>query len=110
LFATYALAARFVLHGPVTATSLHAAVERESGSAGAMLETTDRCRRLEVDRTWECSVYDSSGSGGVGYEVRAREGSACFAGRRTANYGEGGLPKRISGCVYRWQWTVFDLL
>ena len=53
---------------------------------------------------------DSSGSGGVDYEVRVRDGSSCFDGRLTAARGEGGMPGRISGCVYRWQWNVFDLL
>jgi NDP-sugar pyrophosphorylase family protein len=99
-----------VLHGPVTAGSLHDAVERQSGSAGNLFGTTDRCRRLDAARTWRCSVYDSAGSGGVDYRVRARSGSSCFDGRITADYGEGGLPKRISGCVYRWQWSAFDLL
>jgi hypothetical protein len=42
--------------------------------------------------------------------VRVRNGSSCFDGRLTADYGEGGMPRRIRGCVYRWQWSVFDLL
>jgi hypothetical protein len=110
LLATYALAARFVLHGPVTANSLHEAVERQSGSAGNIFRMPERCRRRRADGTWKCSVSDSSGSGGVDYKVRVRNGSSCFDGRLTADYGEGGVPKRISGCVYRWQWNVFDLL
>ena len=110
LFAAYALAARFVLHGPVTAASLHEAVERESGSAGSLVGGADHCRRLRTARTWKCSVHDSAGSGGVDYRVRVRSGSSCFDGLLTTEYGEGGMPKRISGCVYRWQWTLLDLL
>ena len=99
-FAAYALAARFVLHGPVTARSLVEAVEEESGSAGTILGTAEPCRRLRAVKTWECSVLESSGSGGVDYEVRVRNRSS---------YGEGGLPTRISGCVYRWRRKPFDL-
>jgi hypothetical protein len=55
-------------------------------------------------------VYDSAGSGGVDYRVRVCTGSSCFDGRITASYGEGGLPQRISGCVFPWHRSAFDLL
>ena len=110
LFAAYALTARFALHGSVRPGSLHEAVERESGSAGTILGGSDRCHRLHARRAWTCSVADSAGSGGVDYRVRVRSGSSCFDGRMTAGYGEGTMPKRIDGCVYRWQWTLLDLL
>jgi hypothetical protein len=54
-------------------------------------------------------VDDSAGSGGVEYRVRVRSGTSCFEGRATAGSGEA-MPKRIDGCVHRWQWTLLDLL
>jgi hypothetical protein len=109
-FATYAIAARFVLSGPVTPASLYIAVDRESGSAGGLLGDRDRCRRVDSLRTWTCSVSDSAGSGGVDYRVKVRSGGSCFDGQLTADYGEGGMPHRISGCVHRWQWSLLGAL
>ena len=110
-FVAYALAARFVLHGPVTSESLYVAVDRDSGSAGGLLGQRGRCHTTRKPRTWTCSVYDSAGSGGVDYRVNVSADSSCFRGQLTADHGEPGMPRRISGCVRRWQWTLLgDLL
>lgn len=106
----YALAARFVVHGPVTPAGLHDAVARESGSASSILGGSPSCRRLRASRTWSCVVFDASGSGAVEYRVRVRPASSCFDGRITGNFGEGGTQSRIGGCVYRARWKLLDLL
>jgi len=111
LFVAWALLARVVIHGPVDGRSLFAAVEDESGSAGALFgDIGSRCERTKRARTWTCTVADSAGSGGVRYVVRVRRDSSCWDGRAGRQSIEGPLPRRISGCVYRWQWSLLDLL
>ena len=110
LFAAYAIVARFVLHGPVTGRSLHESVQSASGSAGSTLGNAGRCRSGSQTREWRCDVDDAGGSGTATYSIRVRAGSSCWNGRLTGGDGEGGMPKRISGCVHRWQWSLFDLV
>jgi hypothetical protein len=107
----YALLARFVLHGPVTGHSLFQSVEHASGSAGRVLGGAGgRCRRRTKTATrWSCSVADREGSGGATYRVRVERGTSCWHGALASDYSEGGMPKAIHGCVYRWQWSLLDL-
>ena len=80
-FVVYALLARFVVHGPVSASSLAGSVTDASGSAGGgVLDYPGRCRRLPAAATWRCVVMDGDGSGGAASMVRLRAGSSCWDG------------------------------
>jgi hypothetical protein len=106
---TYALLARFVLHGPVTPDSLAEALTRESDSAGSTLADPGRCRQTSA-AVWSCSVVDQQGSGGARYEVRVDADGSCWRATLADDYSEDGMPKSVDGCVYRWQWALTDLL
>jgi hypothetical protein len=55
-------------------------------------------------------VSDPAGSGSIRYRVVVRENEpACWDGTLTRNWGEGG-PRRISGCIPRWDWSLLDVL
>ncbi len=94
LFVTYALLARFVLHGEVTAESLGAAVARESPSGGEA-----SCRREEHGR--RCTLANSSDT--RQYRIRMRDGSCWEARRIVAPNG----PPLFDGCVRRWEYGLF---
>ena len=109
-FVAYAMLARFVLHGPVASVSLAEAVIRESGSADATLDDEPNgCRRLSASR-WSCTVGDQQGSGGVTYRVSVEADGSCWDATLADDHSEGGMPAEIEGCVYRWQWTLLDLI
>ena len=84
VFATYAVLARYVLHGPVDGESLGRSVARESHWA------TGTCRRTPAPGEWRCVMSDASTS--RPYRVRVKEGSSCW---------EAPLLK-AEGCVRRW--------
>jgi hypothetical protein len=95
----YNVLASNVLHGPVNGRSLYLSVKRESGG-GSFTDAHRECRREPNPRVWLCDVEDPGGSaGGATYRVRVRPGSSCWRGR--ADVHTQGLPRRISGCVYR---------
>lgn len=111
MFGGYALVARFVLHGPVDPGSLQRSVAMETSSADVTLNISRPCQpRARADR-WSCDVSDGSGSGTAVYGIRVEPDSSCWTGRLVAGYEvEGTMPRRISGCVHRWQWTLWDVL
>jgi hypothetical protein len=82
----------------VRESSLASSITRETPSAGYVLGEPGECERRS-DRVFRCSVADSSGSGGVVYEVTVRGGSCWRARLVDASGGEGGLPHRAEGCV-----------
>ncbi len=100
----YGLLGRFVLHGRVTARSLDVAVSREAGG-GAPLP----CKQADGAATWRCSVENPEGSGAVDYHVPVRDGSSCWDATAVTTDEEGRLPRRASGCVHAWQWSVFSV-
>lgn len=108
-FAIFAILARFVIHGPVSGSALVDAVERESDSAGQVLDDDGRCRELR-NLIWRCSVTDQEGSGGATYRVRLRSDSSCWDARLAADGPEGGMSETLTGCVYLWQWSLLDAL
>ena len=108
-FGAYALLARFVLHGPVTADSLAEAVTLESDSAGSTLDDPGRCRQAS-ETVWNCSVIDQQGSGGAEYKVSVDADGSCWRATLDRDLSEGGMPRNLDGCVYRWRWAVTDLL
>jgi hypothetical protein len=110
LLLVFSLLARSVVHGNVTARSLHVALARESRSADTVLHDDGRCRRTPRRGEWRCGVSDRSGSGGADYRVRMRNDSSCWRARRTGGSFEPPMPRRVSGCVYLWQWTLLSLL
>jgi hypothetical protein len=110
LFGVYALVARFVLSGPVTSGSLAVSVGRVSGSPGELLGGAGDCRRSIRAGEWRCEVSDAGGSGAVTYRVRERRGSSCWDGLLVEDSAEGGMPRKISGCVRRWQWSLLASL
>ena len=85
-------------HGPVTATSLKSAVERESGSQAGVVVDDGGCQRRGRG-SWHCEVVDSGTSGMATYKVRLTSGS-CWTGQLDGSVGEP-MPERISGCVLR---------
>jgi len=108
-YGAYALLARFVLHGTVTARTLFVSVENASGSPGALFDDRERCLRPRRARDWRCQVMDDEASGGmVTYRVRLRPQSSCWVGQIRNDYPGSGMPTSIEGCVYRWQWRLLD--
>jgi hypothetical protein len=111
LLMTAAWLARSVLHGPVNGDSLRFAVVERSGSADALLDSTETpCRQHGPRGTWICVVGDAEGSGSVAYRVVVRPDSSCWRGRLVRDVGEGPMPRRIRGCVHLWQWSLADVL
>lgn len=110
LFAAFAISARYVLHGHVTAARLAVTVSDQSGSAGSLLDYDGNCRELEMPRAWRCTVLDGGGSGGVDYLVHMRGDSSCFDATRTTRDLEGGTRKHFGGCVFLWQWSLLSIL
>jgi hypothetical protein len=107
-FSGYALAARFVLHGEVNGRTLMQSVQHQSGSVGWLLDDgSDSCvRKTGTEDVWSCDVSDRHGSGGAGYRVRVSAGTACWSARMTWNGAEGFMPRRVSGCIPRWDWSL----
>jgi hypothetical protein len=101
------VAAMHVLHGPVTAASLHVSVGDEAGS---VFEGGEGCTRTSTDRRWRCYVSDRSGSGAARYLVDVSASSSCWAGELVGGGFEGHMPKRLKGCVTRWQPSLRSLL
>jgi hypothetical protein len=95
---------------PVNGITLHASVERASGSAGALFEEVDACVKRRRPGSWDCSVLDREGSGGADYRVRVAAGATSWTAHRTADYSEGGMPKRVRGCLRGDRWSPWDLL
>ena len=89
---TYALLARFVLHGEVNGRSLGRSVARESPWPGSGV-----CRRSPAPNEWRCDLSD--GSTTRTYRVRIRDGSSCWEARRP----DVARSEPFSGCVHRWQ-------
>jgi hypothetical protein len=103
LFASYALLARFVIHGPVTGRSLATSVRRAADSAAGLGD----CRRTSGARDWRCTVADPAGSGIASYWVRVRKDSSCWDAHFAVVHSDEGMPPMdMSGCVYRWQWRL----
>ena len=111
IFLGYALVARFALRGPVNPDSLHRSVALETGSADVTLGNAGACEPRARPNLWSCEVSDSSGSGTAVYDIRVESNRSCWTGRLVESYeGEGPMPRRSSGCVHRWQWTLLDVL
>jgi len=110
LFAAYALLARYLLHGPVSASRLFVSVAQASDSGGGSVGAPGLCRRIAAPRGWLCQVPDRRAYGVVSYRVGIRCGGSCWAAQITDDYTESGMPKRVDGCVHRWQWSLSALL
>jgi len=131
LFLSYALLARNVLHGPADEMSLAVSVRREAGSDD-MIGAGGPCRRAAPDElvprakgfldagqlvpdelstdVWICVAGDIRASGNKVYRVRMRS-SSCWEGRLATDLsGRSWLPRTISGCVHRWQWSLLGML
>ena len=108
-YGAYALLARFVLHGAVTAQTLFVSVENASGSPGALFDDRARCQRPARARDWRCQVMDEEASGGM-VTYRMRPQSSCWVGQIRNDYPGSGMPTSVEGCVYRWQWRLLDAL
>jgi hypothetical protein len=87
------------LHGPVTARSLDASLERRLPTERDY-DSGYGCRR--AGPSWRCTVPDTD-SGIAEYAVAVRRGSSCWDGRLTTR-GESaaGMPRTVSGCAHRW--------
>jgi hypothetical protein len=76
-----------------------------SVDGGFILGTpSDNCDRLGPG-TWRCSVWDSQHSDSLPYRVEMHR-LGCWTATRIDDYGgEGGSPKRFTGCI-----TILDHL
>jgi hypothetical protein len=91
------------IHGPVTEERLANSVADEAGRLRLLPCTAHHGR----PRRYSCGVWIDHGrftSGGVDYDVRVRPGSSCWTGTLDARDArDAGVPRRLHGCVYRWQ-------
>lgn len=101
-FGVYAIAARFVLHGPVTEASLTRSVYDAAPFGLLSLPECD----FDTEPT-SCLVHDDSG-GGVFYDVKVRPDSSCWDATLALNASSevSEPPPTLSGCVRRWQWSI----
>lgn len=76
---------------------------QESVGGGFLSSDLPPCTR-DRDNSWHCLTYDQQFSGTVDYQVDARA-NGCWTAIREGAAGEGGSPKRFSGCV-----TIADYL
>jgi hypothetical protein len=91
------------IHGPVTDERLANSVADEAGKLRFL-----PCTPAHGEpRRYSCGVWIDRGrfsSGGVDYDVRVRRGSSCWTGTLNARDAhDAGVPRRLEGCVYRWQ-------
>jgi hypothetical protein len=101
------LAARFVVHGPVTSGRLTRSVGWAADSAD--IDIVNACRE-RARGTWRCEIQDPEGSGGTTYRVRIDPASSCWTGRAIDDHSEQGMAHRIHGCVHLWEWRILSLL
>ncbi|HEY4096862.1 MAG TPA: hypothetical protein VGM33_15180 [Baekduia sp.] len=78
----------------LTAKTLSASVEQETGGASALQPTT--CSR-EGPQAWTCVVADAGGSGVASYAVAVTAQRCWHARRHTAH--PRAMPESASGCV-----------
>ncbi len=102
----YAVLSVTVLHGEVTASSLSQSVDGAIDVGGRIYgDDSYGCAPTERagPRVWTCTVPDAD-SGIVEYRVTVDDGS-CWEARLASSDPDqtGGMPKRASGCVRRWQ-------
>lgn len=91
------------IHGPVTDERLANSVADEAGKLRLLPCTPTH----HEPRHYSCGVWIDRGrftSAGVSYDVRVHPGSSCWTGTLpTRDAHDAGVPRRLSGCVYRWQ-------
>jgi hypothetical protein len=59
---------------------------------------------------WICVAGDIRASSTAAYRIQMRTGS-CWEGRLATDLsGRSWLPRTISGCVHRWQWSLLEML
>ncbi len=92
-----ACAARYALHGPVTARSLYLSVRDATPSLDPLDRSTAACAPEREPRAWTCTVTDAEGSGAAVYRVRVRRSSSCWDARRIKR--GIGMPERVSGSI-----------
>ncbi|MCC6438369.1 MAG: hypothetical protein R2736_17130 [Solirubrobacterales bacterium] len=106
LIGIYTVLATFVLHGPVNERSLFQSVSNVAGSAFS--DVGDPCERVgSSGGEWSCTVGGKSGSGSARYRVTVRADSSCWKGDLVVDQSEDRMPKSISGCVRRLEWSLF---
>lgn len=104
LLGAYLLLATFVLHGPVNERSLLRSV---SGVADSVGEPVEPCVPDERPTTvWSCTVGDREGSGTAQYRVTVSRGSSCWETQLVLDHSEGGMPRMLSGCVRKLEWSL----
>jgi hypothetical protein len=87
-----AVATYLLLPVPLTEGTLTQSIERETHSAGFSSE----CSKRE-ERSWRCSIDDTSGSGVAQYDVTA--GRSCWDASRRGGDAETPMPARPEGCT-----------
>ena len=91
---------RWVLHGPVDGTSLHASL---SAKTNALFD--GKCRPQGPPRVWRCPIADNGGSSSVDYRVVIEPDSSCWTAERRGPSVDD-LPDRVHGCVGLWEWDL----
>lgn len=104
--AAVAILGRWVLDGPVTASSLARSLAVDADVTPVTTRSTKACRPV-ADNEWRCTVDDTALSSTAEFLVTIRAGSSCWDARPLRLAAGSALPRRASGCVERWQWTLF---
>jgi hypothetical protein len=81
---------------PATLVGVHADALAYSVGGGSLL-TSDRCSEVG-DSRWRCLIRDDEDSATAEYRVETRA-FGCWDATRRGPGGEGGTPKRASGCI-----------
>ena len=101
--------ARWVIHGPVKASSLEHSVESSSDLSGTVGTRSGTCQRTVQRAIWTCTLEGSHGRGNVTYSITVKPGSSCWTGVVLVQDPIEPLPARIDGCVHLWQWSLADI-
>lgn len=102
LLGVYFLLATFVLHGPVNERSLFQSV---SAAARSPYDQAGPC--IRGNQTWSCTVLVKGGSGSGRYRVSVHPDSSCWDAVLVLNQSRDEMPRTLSGCVRRLEWSWF---
>jgi hypothetical protein len=83
---------------PATVIGVHGEALAHSVRGSRDLVGNSHCASLRNGR-WRCQIMDAQENGAVPYVVKTSGPFGCWSARRVGPPGDGGTPKRRSGCI-----------